>query len=472
MEKNFDVVVGGGGIVGASIFRELSRYELNLLLVEKEEDIASFGSTIANTGIIHGGYDPIPNSLKAILNREGKKLWIELTQKLNIDSEFNGVLVLAKESDEEKILYELYERGVKNNVEVKILNKEEIKKIEPNLKETYSLGLFSSDAGTIDPFIATINLVRSGFENQGKVLFDTEILEVIREKERVILITNSGEIKTKIFVNACGFFGKKFLKDENLIFPRRGEYLITDKNLKGLISRPIFGVPSEKGKGISITPTPHGNILLGPTSHIVENYDLNSYIKERNEILEKVNSFIDFDFVPYIIRDFAGVRASSKTKDFIIGFEDTSNVLHVQGIDSPGLTAAPAIGKYVSSLIKKRITLKEKKNFKETLEPKINLKKLSKEEIDMLIQKEPSFGEIVCRCEFVSKGEILEELKTFPYPKNIDGLKRRLRVTSGRCQGSFCTIRILKILNEELKVPFEEIKKKGKEGRVIYGEIE
>ncbi|MGB9843511.1 MAG: (2Fe-2S)-binding protein, partial [Caldisericia bacterium] len=139
---------------------------------------------------------------------------------------------------------------------------------------------------------------------------------------------------------------------------------------------------------------------------------------------------------------------------------------------SPGLTAAPAIGKYVSSLIKKRITLKEKKNFKETLEPKINLKKLSKEEIDMLIQKEPFFGEIVCRCEFVSKGEILEELKTFPYPKNIDGLKRRLRVTSGRCQGSFCTIRILKILNEELKVPFEEIKKKGKEGRVIYGEIE
>ncbi|MGB9843510.1 MAG: NAD(P)/FAD-dependent oxidoreductase, partial [Caldisericia bacterium] len=256
MEKDFDVVVGGGGIVGASIFRELSRHELNLLLVEKEEDIASFGSTIANTGIIHGGYDPIPNSLKAILNREGKKLWIELTQKLNIDSEFNGVLVLAKESDEEKILYELYERGVKNNVEVKILNKEEIKKIEPNLKETYSLGLFSSDAGTIDPFIATINLVRSGFENQGKVLFDTEILEVIREKERVILITNSGEIKTKIFVNACGFFGKKFLKDENLIFPRRGEYLITDKNLKGLISRPIFGVPSEKGKGISITPTP------------------------------------------------------------------------------------------------------------------------------------------------------------------------------------------------------------------------
>ncbi|MBC7195077.1 MAG: FAD-dependent oxidoreductase [Caldisericia bacterium] len=472
MEKDFDVVVGGGGIVGASIFRELSRYELNLLLVEKEEDIASFGSTIANTGIIHGGYDPTPQTLKAILNREGKKLWRDLTQKLNIDCEFNGVLVLAYNSEEEQILYELYDRGIKNGVNVKILKKEEIKKLEPNLKETYTLGLISEDAGTIDPFIATINLVRSSYENGGKVLLDTEILEVIRDRDGVILITNRGEIKTKIFVNSCGFFGKKFLKDETLIFPRRGEYLITDKNLKGIISRPIFGVPSEKGKGISITPTPHGNILLGPTSHIVKEYDTSSYLKERNEILERVNSFIDFDFVPFIIRDFAGVRASSKTKDFIIEFEKDSNVLHVQGIDSPGLTAAPAIGKYVSSLIKKRITLKEKKNFKETLEPKINLKKLSKEEIDILIQKESSFGEIVCRCEFVSKGEILEELKTFPYPKNIDGLKRRLRVTSGRCQGSFCTIRILKILNEECNVPFEEIKKKGKEGKIIYGEIE
>ncbi len=472
MEKDFDVVIGGGGIVGASIFRELSRYELNLLLVEKEEDIASFGSTIANTGIIHGGYDPKPNSLKAILNREGKKLWRDLTQKLNIDSEFNGVLVLAYNSEEEKSLYELYKRGIKNGVNVKILKKEEIKKIEPNLKETYTLGLISEDAGTIDPFVATINIVRNGFENHGKVLLDTEILDIIREKGKVIIVTTRGEIKTKIFVNACGFFGRKFLKDKNLIFPRRGEYLITDKNLKGLISRPIFGVPSEKGKGISITPTPHGNLLLGPTSYIVKEYDRSSNHKEREEILEKENSFIDFDFVPFIIRDFAGVRASSKTKDFIIGFEKNSNVLHVQGIDSPGLTASPAIAKFVSNLIKEKIPLVKKKNFKESLKPNINLKKLSKEEIDKLIQKEPSYGEIVCRCEFVSKGEILESLKTFPYPKNIDGLKRRLRVTSGRCQGSFCTIRILKILNDELKIPFEEIKKKGKEGRIVYGEIE
>jgi len=472
LEKDFDVVIGGGGIVGASIFRELSRYELNLLLVEKEEDVSSFGSTIANTGIIHGGYDPIPGTLKAILNKEGKKLWRDLAQKLNIDCEFNGVLVLAYNSEEEKILYELYDRGIKNGVNVKILKKNEIKKLEPNLKETYTLGLISEDAGTIDPFIATINIVRSSYENGGKVLLDTEILEVIREGESIILITNRGEIKTKIFVNSCGFFGKKFLKDETLIFPRRGEYLITDKNLKGLISRPIFGVPSMKGKGISITPTPHGNILLGPTSYIVKEYDTSSTLKEREEILEKVSSFIDFNFFPYIIRDFAGVRASSKTKDFIIEFEKDSNVLHVQGIDSPGLTASPAIAKLVSNLIKEKIPLVKKKNFKETLKPNINLKKLSKEEIDKLIQKEPSFGEIICRCELVSKGEILESLKIFPYPKNIDGLKRRLRVTSGRCQGSFCTIRILKILNEEWNVPFEEIKKKGKEGKIIYGEIE
>lgn len=472
MEKIYDIVVGGGGIVGASIFRELSKYELSLLLVEKEEDVASFGSTIANTGIIHGGYDPIPNSLKAILNREGKKIWRDLTKNLNIDSEFNGILVLAYNEEEEKILYELYDRGIKNKVNVKILNRNEIKKIEPNLKEGYSLGLYSEDGGVIDPFIATINLVRSGYENGGEVLLENEILEIVKDKEFIILITNNKEIKTKIFVNALGFYGKKFLSDPSIIFPRRGEYLVTDKNLKDLIFRPIFGVPSEKGKGVSITPTPHGNLLLGPTSHISDSYDTSSYFKERDEILEKVSKFIEFDLTPSIIRDFAGVRASSKTKDFIIGFEKNSNILHVQGIDSPGLTSAPAIAKYILNLIKEKIKLIEKRNFKETLKPLINLKKLSKEEIDKLIQKDPQFGEIICRCELVSKGEILNALKNFPYSKTIDGLKRRLRVTTGRCQGSFCLIRILKILNEELGISFKEIKKKGKEGKIVYGEIE
>jgi len=471
LEKIYDVVVGGGGIVGANIFRELSKYDIKLLLIEKEDDICSFGSTIANTGIIHGGYDPLPNTLKAILNREGKELWRDLTKKLNIDSEFNGVLVLAYDEYEVNVLYELYEKGIKNGVKVEIIDKNEIKRLEPNLKETYIKGLISPDAGIIDPFIATYKLVRSGYKNGGEVILSTEIKDVLKEKDYILLITDKFEIKTKIFVNALGFYGKKFLK-EDLIFPRRGEYLVTDKILKGLVKRPIFGIPSEKGKGVSITPTPHGNLLLGPTSHITSIYDTSSYLSEREEILEKVNKFLEFDFSSYIIRDFAGVRASSKTKDFIIEFEKEHPLLHVQGIDSPGLTASPAIAKFVSNLIKERINLVEKKNFSETLEDDISLKKLSKEEADKIIKSDPSFGEIICRCEFVSKGELLRALKTFPQPKNIDGLKRRLRVTSGRCQGSFCMIRILKILNEELNIPFEEIKKKGREGFIVYGEIE
>ncbi|MCX8095464.1 MAG: NAD(P)/FAD-dependent oxidoreductase [Caldisericia bacterium] len=471
MEKNYDVIIGGGGIVGANIFRELSKYELKILLIEKECDVASFGSTIANTGIIHGGYDPIPGSLKALFNSEGKKLWRDLTEKLHIDSEFNGVLVLAYTDEEEKFLYELYERGIKNKVNVEIIDKNEIKRLEPNLKDTYKKGLLSPDAGIIDPFIATINLVRSGYLNGGEVLFSCEIKDLINENGWVIVITNKGDFKTKIFVNALGFFGKKFLKKDE-IFPRRGQYLITDKSLKGLVSRPIFGVPTEKGKGISITPTPYGNLLLGPTSHIVNSYDTSSYLKEREEILERISNFIDFDFSNFIIRDFTGVRASSKRKDFIIEFDDNSNILHVQGIDSPGLTASPAIARYVSDLIKERISLKEKKDFIESIEKDISLKNLTKLEIDELIKKNPSYGEIICRCEFVSKGEILQTLKNFPEPKNIDGLKRRLRVTSGRCQGSFCTIRILKILNEEKKIPFEKIKKKGSRGVIVYGEIE
>ncbi len=285
MEKNYDVIVGGGGIVGANIFRELSKYDLKLALIEKEEDICSFGSTIANTGIIHGGYDPTPGSLKAELNILGKYIWKDLVKKLNIPSQFNGVLVLAYNKNEEEILNKIYINSKKNGVELEILSKEEIKKIEPSLRDDYTKGLFCREAGIIDPFIATFNLVKNGYENGGDVILDCEILDLIIENDSIKLITKKGNFETKIFVNALGFFGKKFLEDKDLIFPRRGQYLVTDKNLKNLVSRPIFGVPTEMGKGITISPTPHGNLLLGPTSHKASFYDTSSNLKEKEEII-------------------------------------------------------------------------------------------------------------------------------------------------------------------------------------------
>ena len=472
MEKSYDVIVGGGGAVGSNIFRELSKYELKLALIEKEEDICSFGSTIANTGIIHGGYDPIPGSLKAKLNVLGKNIWKDLVEKLNIPSQFNGVLVLAYNENEEKILNDLFINSQKNSVGLEILSKEKIKNLEPNLRDDYTKGLFCSEAGIIDPFIATFNLVKNGYENGGDVILDCEIFDLINGKDSIKLITKRGDLETKIFINALGFFGKKFLEDKDSIFPRRGQYLVTDKNLKNLVSRPIFGIPTEIGKGITISPSPHGNLLLGPTSHKVSFYDTSSNLKEREEILEKVNKYTDFDFNPYIIRDFAGVRASSKTKDFIIGYEDGKNIVQVQGIDSPGLTSAPAIAKMVAGLVKKKINLVEKKNFKDYLEPNIKINDLDKNETDNLIQKNSNYGEIICRCEFVSKGEIIDALNSFPKPVNLDGLKRRLRVSSGRCGGSFCTIRIIKILNEYYGLDFTEIKKKGNKSNLVYGEIE
>ncbi|HQN48805.1 MAG TPA: FAD-dependent oxidoreductase, partial [Caldisericia bacterium] len=360
----------------------------------------------------------------------------------------------------------------KNSVELEILSKERIKNLEPNLRDDYTKGLFCLDAGIIDPFIATFNLVKNGYENCGDVILDCEIFDLISEKDSIKLITKKGDFETKIFVNSLGFFGKKFLEDENLIFPRRGQYLVTDKNLKNLVSRPIFGIPTEMGKGITVSPTPHGNLLLGPTSHKVSFYNTSSNLKEKEEILEKVNKYIDFDFNQYIIRDFAGVRASSKTKDFIIGYEDGKNIVQVQGIDSPGLTSAPAIAKMVTEIIKKKINLNEKKNFKDYLEPNIKINDLDKNEADNFIQKNNNYGEIICRCEFVSKGEIIDALNSFPKPVNLDGLKRRLRVSSGRCGGSFCTIRIIKILNEYYGLDFTEIKKKGNKSNLVYGEIE
>lgn len=469
-ERLYHVIVGGGGIVGSAIFRELTKYDIKVLLIEKENDVCSFGSTIANTGIIHGGYDPLPNSLKAFLNREGNILWKDLTKKLNIPSSFLGIMVLVFNQNEEKLIYELKSRGDMNKVPVEIVSRDEILKLEPNLRKDVKLGLFSLNGGTIDPFIATFNLIKNGFENGGEVSLGEKILEVYQEGKYLRVETNKNSYLCEIFINSLGFFGREFLNDKSTIYPRRGQYLIVDRHIENLVNRPIFGVPSIKGKGVAITKTVHGNILLGPTSYKVEFYDLSSTKFEREEILEKVRNFIDFDFEPFIIRDYVGIRASSKTKDFIIEFD--KNILHVQGIDSPGLTSAPAIAIYIKDLIKKRINLVDKKNFKDFVEPIKRIKDLNKDEIDELIKKDKNFAEIVCRCEIVTKGEILQAFNNFPKPSSIDGLKRRLRVTGGRCQGSYCLIKIIKILNKELDIDFEKIYK-GKEGsNIVYGEIE
>lgn len=469
-EKFYHVIVGGAGIVGSAIFRELTKYDIKVLLIEKENDVCSFGSTIANTGIIHGGYDPLPNSLKAVLNREGNIIWKDLTKKLNIPSSFLGIIVLAFNEDEEKLIYELKNRGDINKVPVEIVSRDEILKLEPNLRKDVKLGLLSLNGGTIDPFIATFNLIKNGFENGGEVSLGEKILEVYSEGKYLKVKSNKNSYLCEIFINSLGFFGREFLNDKSTIYPRRGQYLIVDRQLENLVNRPIFGVPSDKGKGVAITKTVHGNILLGPTSYKVDSYDLSSTKLEREEILEKVKNFIDFDFEPFIIRDYVGIRASSKTKDFIIEFD--KNILHVQGIDSPGLTSAPAIAIYIKDLIKKRINLVDKRNFKDFVEPIKKVKDLNKDEIDELIKKDKNFGEIVCRCEIVTKGEILQALKNFPKPTSIDGLKRRLRVTGGRCQGSYCLIKIIEILNKELDINFEKIYKGSEGSNIVYGEIE
>lgn len=470
----YDVAIIGAGIVGASIARELSKYELKVIVLEKSYDIAN-GSTKANSGIVHAGYDAKEGTLKAKLNVMGNKMYENLCKELNVPYKNNGSLVIAFNENELKTLELLYERGVKNGVkDLEIIDKAKLMQIEPNISEKAIAALYAKTAGIVSPYELAISLCENAYLNGVEFVFNIEVTDIVKEKEIFLIKTNKQEIKASYVVNAAGVNSdeiNKMLNGEKFnIIPRRGEYCLLDKSQGNLVSRVIFNTPTEKGKGILVTPTTHGNLLLGPNAiEIIDKYDVSTTSTGLKEVIDGALKNVKNINLREIITSFSGVRATPSTGDFIINVPKKGAV-NAAGIESPGLTAAPAIALMVLELLEgEGLKLNFKKEYKKgRILPKRFIDMTDDEKKEAL-SKDSRYGKIICRCEHITEGDIVKAVNSPLGAKTVDGVKKRLRAGMGRCQGGFCMPRVVEILSRELNVEIEKILKADEGSYILTG---
>ncbi|MEN2983649.1 MAG: NAD(P)/FAD-dependent oxidoreductase [Dictyoglomaceae bacterium] len=475
------VVIIGGGITGAFIAWELSKYDLDLILIEKNLDIG-WGATKANSGILHAGYDDPPETLRAKLCARGNELHFKISQELEYDVKRKGSLVVAFNDEELKVLEELLKRGEKNNVpNLTILKGEEIFEKEPNLSREIKYALWAETAGIIEPWEATIAVTENAIQNGLRLILGERVIDFEVKNKRIIkVITNKNSYDVDLVINSAGLYGDEIAKKAGSefvpIYPRRGEYILLDKKLGNIVNSIIFPTPTSKSKGILVVPTIDGGILLGPTAE-----DLPEDQKENNatsyhglrKVIDETKKLVPSIDVSYAIKTFAGLRAETPIKDFFIKESDRlKNFINVIGIRSPGLTSAPAIGEYVVEEIikeKLKINLTRKKDFKAKRKRIRRYSELSLEEWNEEIKKDPLCGNIICYCNMVTEREIVESIRRGA--KTLDGVKFRTRATFGRCQGNFCGARILEILARELKKDISEIVLNSEDSWILNGRV-
>jgi len=479
VDKTYDVIIIGAGIVGCLVARELSRYRLEILLLEKESDIGT-GTTAANTAIVHGGYDPVPGSLKAAMNVAGNAMWDTLAGELNFAFERCGDYVVAIGPDELPRLEALLERGKHNGVpELTIIPGEEMRRREPNINPAVSGALHAPTGGICDPFAVTIAAAENAVMNGAQLMLETAFQDFVMAGQRIVAVkTNRGTFRCRWAVNAAGLYADDVMHRANVrpefaITPRRGEYVILDK-ADVEIRNVMFPVPTESSKGILVTTTTHGNAIVGPNSHEIDDKEDKSVTKAGlDEIWRGAEKLIPSVKQRHIIANFAGLRATGNAActtpgvdynhDFIIEIpEEVGGLVNLAGIESPGLTSAPAIAQRVVELLNDAgEPLQMRKDWDPIRPARPRFRNLSPDEQSRLIARDPLYGRIVCRCETVMEGEIVAEIHA-PVPAiTYDALKRRTWLGTGRCQGAFDTPRVVEILARELDVLPLEITKKG-----------
>ena len=473
---DFDVVIIGAGVTGCAVAMELSRYDLKTCVIEKDEDVCS-GTSKANSGMVHAGHDAVPGTLKAKLNVRGSAMIRELSESLDFPFKENGSMVVAFDDDEasRKGLEELLARGITNGVkDLKIITGDEARLLEPNLSEKVKLALLVPHGGIVCPFLMTAAFAENAADNKVQFRFLTEVTDISRGEGGYLLTTNKGSISTKAVVNCAGIYADKFhnmvCPDHPIhITPRRGEYVLLDHDAGDIVTHTIFQLPTAKGKGVLVTPTVHGNIMVGPNAEDLDDKeDTSTTLEGMNYIKEKAKDSVPS--VPYgkTITSFSGLRATEDSKDFVVA-ESEDGFFDAAGIDSPGLTSAPAIGEMLAELISAKYNAKPRQDFKATRKGFVKPLDLSPEDRTKLIQDNPEYGRIVCRCENVTEGEIRNAIRRTPGARSLDGIKRRVRQGMGRCQAGFCTPRAVSILAEELGIPEEEVCKNRPGSEILTG---
>jgi len=475
-----DVTIIGAGVTGSAVAMELAAYDLDILVIEKESDVCE-GTSKANSGIVHSGYDAEPGSLKARFNVEGNRLIHELSRTLDFPFRENGSLVLSLEEEGRAKVEELYERGLANGVPgLKILERDELTKLEPNVSENAVCALFAPTGGIVCPFNMNIAFAENAADNGADFVFDTQVKKITRKTSEdgsiFFHIETSGEdFDTKVLVNAAGVYADvihNMVSDEKIhITPRKGQYILMDKNAGSLVSHTLFQLPTKMGKGILVTPTVHGNLMAGPTADDADPEDTSTTAEGLDTVLTR--GALSVKALPRMpITSFAGLRAHEDGGDFIVGeAKDVPGFFDAAGIESPGLTAAPAIGKYLGTLIAEKLSARKKADHISERKGIPSIALADDEERERLIKQDPSYAKVVCRCELVTEGEIKNAITRTLGARTVDGVKRRTRAGMGRCQAGFCLARTIPILAEQLGVSFEDVTKSGGGSYYIDGNI-
>lgn len=468
----YDCIIIGSGISGATIARELSKLNLKTIILEKEFDVST-EATMANSAIVHSGHDPKPGTLKAKYNVLGNRMYRHMSEELDIPILECGGMVVAIDEEQLNTLKELYTRALENGLlesEVQLLSRAEALDLEPNLSDAVLGALNLPTTAVTFPWEAAIANIENAMDNGVELSVETKVTG-IKKENHFIVETTKGNFEGKVVINAAGMYAgviaEMLYKPSFNIRPRRGEYLVIDSDTK-VVNSVIYPTPTDKGKGVILTPQTHGETLVGPTSEFVDFEDAMKTTREgiqyvRDHATQTVKN------IPFhkVIRSFAGARPTGDTGDFVIGESEVEGFINVAGIESPGLTAAPAIAVDVAALVKEKLNATVNENFNPTRRKVIRLSEMSNDEVSALIKEDASFANIICRCENITEGEIVDAIHRNCGAHSVTGVKARVRPGAGRCQGGFCQPEVLKILARELNLDPMDVRYKGEGSNIL-----
>lgn len=470
----YDIAVIGAGVIGGMIARKLSAYRLSVVILEKGHDVAT-GATAANSAIVHAGFDAKEGSLKAKLNVRGSEMMEQVCRELGVKYRRNGSLVIGFTEEDKQTLRTLFERGVRNGVrDLELLEPDALQKLEPNISKNAVLALHAPTGGIVCPYELTFAAIGNAMDNGAELMLDSEVTDIRAKDGRYVITAGGRTVETRYVVNAAGLFSDAIaamVGDTSFsVHPRRGEYVLLDRECGSLISHTVFRTPSKMGKGILVSPTVDGNLLTGPTSVDMEDKSDKATTPEGlARVMKEAQENVDGIFFGKTITSFCGLRAVGSTGDFIINVP-RHGFVNVAGIESPGLSSAPAIAEYVAELLAvDGLTMEPLPDWNPIRKPMHGFRDLPIEEKNAVIARDPSYGRVICRCETVTEGEILRAIRTNPRPRDLDGVKRRTRAQMGRCQGGFCSPYIVELLAREMNIPYEAVTKSGGASLVNLG---
>ncbi len=470
------IIVIGGGVIGCAVARELASYKAEITVLERANDVAT-GTSKANSGIVHAGFDAHTGTAKAKFNVLGSKMFASVAEELDFPYKNNGAFVLNFSEEGNTTLEELLEQGKNNGVEgLKILSGDEVRKMEPAVSTEVVSALYAPTSGIVGPYEMTIAYAENAYTNGVKFEFNKEVVAVEKNGNGFIVKTKDGDYDCDIVVNCAGVYSDKINNTisavKETVIARKGEYMLLDKSVGNLAKATLFQLPTVMGKGVLVSPTVHGNLIVGPTAEDTDDKDSTvTTVEGLANAFNQASLSVPTLSKRTVITQFTGLRAHSVRNDFTVGESDIDGFYNCLGVESPGLSSAPAVAKYMAEIIAKKYELAKNEKFVAKREGIKQFASMTDSERAEMIKKNPLYGKIVCRCEVVTEGEIVEAIKRRPGAVDLDGLKRRTRAGMGRCQAGFCTPRLMEILCRERGVKMTEISKKGAGSELVLGRV-